>query len=112
LEFDPPIFVTPNPRRRERIPFGNLIESGLLEPGQLLYFGKESDVSAKVLSDGTLAFDDQRGSIHQIAKMIRNVPSNGWKLWYYWDEKTKQRQQIDNLREILREESSKTIKSA
>jgi DNA modification methylase len=112
LEFDPPIFVTPNPRRRERIPFGNLIESGLLEPGQLLYFGKESDVSAKVLSDGTLAFDDQRGSIHQIAKKIRNGPSNGWKLWYYWDEKTKQRQQIDNLREILREESSKTIKSA
>jgi modification methylase len=112
LEFDPPIFITPNPRRRKRIPFGNLIESGLLKPGQQLYFGAESDLSAKVLADGKLAFDGQRGSIHQIAKTIRNGPSNGWKLWFYWDEKTNQRQPIDNLREIMRQEASQQIKPA
>jgi len=103
LEFDPPIFITPNPRQRERIPFGNLVESGLLEPGQLLYFGAEGEVTARVLSDGMLSFNGQRGSIHQIARRIREGPSNGWKCWYYWDEKTRQRQSIDRLREIIRE---------
>lgn len=106
LEFDPPIFVTPNPRRRKRIPFGNVVESGLLEPGQLLYFGLEGELTAKVLADGKIAFNGQRGSIHQIAKMIRDGPSNGWKVWYYWDEKTQKREQIDHLRDVLRKDAS------
>ena len=109
LEFDPPIFVTPNPRRRKRIPFGTLIEHGFLEPGQVLYFGLESDISAKVLADGRLAFNGQRGSIHQIAKILRDGPSNGWKLWFYWDKNMKKRQPIDHLRERIREEASKEI---
>jgi DNA modification methylase len=112
LEFDPPIFVTPNPRRRKRVPFGTLIQNGLLEPGQDLYFGAKGDISAKVLADGKLSYDGQRGSIHQIAKKIRNGPSNGWNLWFYWDSKSKKRQPIDNLREIIRQEASEKIKPA
>jgi len=107
LEFDSSIFTTPNPRRRRQIPFGNLVERGLLKPGQQLYFGKTSDLTAKVLVDGKLSFNGQRGSIHQIAKKIRNGPSNGWKLWFYWDEKAQKRESIDNLREIMRAELSK-----
>ena len=103
LEFDPPVFVSPNPRRLKRIPFGNLVESGLLEPGQLLYFGAEGELTAKVLADGKLSFNGKRGSIHQIAKMIKDGPSNGWKLWYYDDPKTHRREPIDRLREIMRE---------
>lgn len=106
IEFDLPIFVTPNPRRQERIPFGNLIENGLLEPGQLLFFGAQGDISARVLANGKLSFNGQQGSIHQIAKIIKNGPSNGWNLWFYWDEKTQLREPIDNLRVILREKSS------
>ncbi|MGI6740873.1 MAG: site-specific DNA-methyltransferase [Brevefilum sp.] len=101
-KFDSSIFVTPNPRRRERIPFGNLIESGLLEPGQELFFGEHGSHTAKVLADGQLIYNGKRGSIHQIAKLIRVGPSNGWKCWYYWDEETQQRQPIDHLRERLR----------
>jgi modification methylase len=112
LEFDPPIFVTPNPRRRKRVPFGTLIQNGLLEPGQDLYFGAKGDISARVLADGKLSYDGQRGSIHQIAKKIRNGPSNGWNLWFYWDSKSKKRQPIDNLREIIRQEASEKIKPA
>jgi DNA modification methylase len=112
LEFDPPIFVTPNPRQRKRIPFGNLIENGLLEPGQDLFFGEEGHLIAKVLADGKLSFYGQRGSIHQIAKEIRNGPSNGWKLWFYWDEKTQQREPIDKLREMIRQESENHTKPA
>jgi DNA modification methylase len=107
LEFDSSIFTTPNPRRRRQIPFGNLVERGLLKPGQQLYFGKTSDLTAKVLVDGKLSFNGQRGSIHQIAKKIRNGPSNGWKLWFYWDEKAQKRESIDTLREIMRAELSK-----
>jgi modification methylase len=106
LEFYPPIYITPNPRRQERIPFGNLIESGLLEPGQLLYFGTNGDLTAQVLADGKLSFNGQRGSIHQIAKIIRDGSSNGWKLWYYWNEETQQREPIDLLRDRLRAQST------
>jgi len=109
LEFDPPIYVTPNPRRRERVPFGTLVENGLLEPGQQLWFGSEGDLTATVHADGTLSFNGQRGSIHQIAKEIRGGPANGWKLWYYWDDLASQREVIDTLREAVRQESSKEI---
>lgn len=112
LEFDPPIFVTPNPRQRKRIPFGNLIENGLLEPGQELFFGEDGRHIAKVLADGKLSYNGQRGSIHQIAKAIRNGPSNGWKLWFYWDAKTQQREPIDKLREIIRQASDNHTKPA
>ena len=97
LEFDPPIYITPNPRRRQRVPFGNLVESGLLDPGQTLYFGAEGELTAKVMADGTLSFNGSRGSIHQIAKKIKDGPSNGWKCWYYWDEKSQKRKSIDTL---------------
>jgi len=106
LEFDPPIYVTPNPRRKKRVPFGNLVENGMLEPGQLLYFGSEGTLTAKVLADGKLSFNGQRGSIHQLAKKIHDGPSNGWKVWYYWDEKEGQRRPIDHLRELVRQELS------
>jgi len=112
LEFDPPIFVTPNPRHEKRIPFSNLVENGLLDPGQLLYFGADGGLTARVLADGKLAFNGQRGSIHQIAKSIHKGPSNGWKLWYYWDEKTQRRRQIDHLREIVRKAINPTNKPA
>jgi modification methylase len=105
LEFDPPIFITPNPRNRRRIPFGMLVENGLLEPGQLLYFDQAKEKSAKVLADGKLAYNGTRGSIHQIAKKIKNGPSNGWHLWYYWDEQAQKFEEIDKLRELVRTES-------
>jgi len=107
LEFDPPIYVTPDPRRRKRIPFGALVENGLLEPGQQLFFGSSGDLTAKVLADGNLSFNGQRGSIHQIAKKIRNGSSNGWNLWYYLDKDSHQREPIDNLRKIIRQKTSK-----
>ncbi len=112
LEFDPPIFVTPNPRRRKRIPFGTLIENGLLEPGQMLFFGAQGDISAKVLADGKLSFNGERGSIHQIAKNIRSGPSNGWKMWFYWDDETQQREPIDKLRQKFYQDAYTSIKPA
>jgi modification methylase len=104
--FEPQIFETPNPRRERRIPFGNLVENGLLKPGDTLYFGPQGKITVRILADGNLSYDGQRGSIHQIAKLIRKAPGNGWQLWYYENLDTGQREPIDNLRKRLREEAN------
>ena len=103
LELDPSFFTTPDPRHRTRIPFGSLVENDLLKPGQTLTFGAKGEQTAQVLADGQLICQGQRGSIHKIAKQIRNAPTNGWQAWYYWDEKTQQHLPIDHLREVLRQ---------
>ena len=94
---------THNPRREPRLPFGMLLENGLLSPGQQLYFGRESTISAVVQADGQLEYDQQRGSIHQIARLLQPGPCNGWTLWYYHDSHSEQRQPIDHLRKQLQE---------
>jgi len=105
LPFNLQIFQTPNPRREPRLPFGTLIENGLLEIGQLLYFGLKGEITAKIAADGKLIYEGQRGSIHQIAKLIRGGSSNGWQLWYYWNADTQKREPIDNLRKIARDQA-------
>jgi DNA modification methylase len=102
VEFDPPLFDSYDPRRQERIPFGSLLENGLIEPGQVLYFGAEGSATARVLADGSLEYDGQRGSIHQIARMIRRAPCNGWEAWFYWDAATDERVAIEQLRKQVR----------
>jgi len=77
--------------------------SGILHPGDTLYFGKKSQLTARVLADGALEYNGQRGSIHKIAHQIQDAPSNGWVLWHYQDEETGERRPIDHLRQILRE---------
>ncbi|HOE69450.1 MAG TPA: DNA methyltransferase [Brevefilum sp.] len=100
--FNSQLFETPNPRRERRIPFGSLVEYGLLEPGQTLYFTGQNETTARVLADGHLNCDGKRGSIHQTARWIRNGPANGWQLWYYLNPETGQREPIDILRNRLR----------
>ncbi|MCL4562350.1 MAG: site-specific DNA-methyltransferase [Chloroflexi bacterium] len=103
VEFDPPVFFTPDPRRQPRLPFGLLLENGLLEPGQPLFFGPTGGTTARILADGTLEYGGQRGSIHQIARLVRNAPCNGWEAWFYWDEQAGERRSIDSLRQRLRQ---------
>jgi len=103
VEFNPPLFVTPDPRKETRIPFGSLLENGLLHTGQTLYLGQDGDQTARVLSDGSLQYQGDIGSIHQIARKIRQAPANGWDAWYYLDAETNQRKPIDELRKRMRE---------
>jgi modification methylase len=91
-----------NPRSLPRIPFGALLENGLLRPGATLYFGPQGKTSARVLADGSLQAGTRRGSIHQIARALRRAPCNGWEVWYYRDPRTRRRQPINRLREKLR----------
>jgi modification methylase len=93
-------------KRPPRIPFGTLIERGLLQPGQVLYFSKRDDATATILPDGQLHYNGSIGSIHAIGRVIQNAPScNGWEHWYFDDALTGLRLSINTLREkVLRHE--------
>jgi len=98
---EPDVLQTINPRREPRLPFGALLENGLLIPGQSLFFGPDPTVTAVIQADGQLEWDNQRGSIHQIARLIHPGPGNGWTLWHYHDPNTGQSHPIDTLRKQL-----------
>lgn len=87
------------PPKPKRIPFGNLIESGLLGVGQTLYFVHDN-IKAKVLANGHIKCKGEIGSIHAVAKSLTGAPSNGWDLWLYKDKDGK-RKTIDTLRQII-----------
>jgi modification methylase len=77
--------VDPTPTRRDavRVPFGSLVERGLLAPGTLL-MDKRRKVAATVGADGTLVCGPHRGSIHQVGAAVQNAPScNGWTFWHF-----------------------------
>jgi modification methylase len=72
-------------RKQARVPFGALLENGLLNPGQSLYFAGNGK-RAKILSNGHLRCGAVTGSIHAVAKALMNgVPVNGWEMWFYKD---------------------------
>ena len=101
---DDSLYIAPNPRKHPRIPFGRLLEAGLVTPGQILYFGAQGEITAQVMADGALRCNGERGSIHALGRRIRQGPCNGWELWYYQDPQTGQQWPIDRLRQIYRDQ--------
>jgi site-specific DNA-methyltransferase (adenine-specific) len=93
--------VLNNPRQQKRIPFGVLLEAGLLQPGQTLYFAKDG-ITAIILANGHIQCDGGTGSIHGIAKSLLNAPCNGWDMWLY-EDKHGEKRLIDELRVKVRE---------
>ena len=91
-------------RTMPRLPFGALLEAGLLRPGQVLYFNQRLEAQATIMADGSLRTPDgMRGSIHQIAAHVAQMPTcNGWDRWYYENEHG-QLAVIDVLRTRLRQ---------
>jgi DNA methylase/Restriction Enzyme Adenine Methylase Associated len=88
-------------RRQDRVPFGALLENGLLRPGQMLYFAKNG-TRAKILSNGHIRCGEFTGSIHGVARaLLNNAPANGWDVWYYKDASGR-KIVIDELREKIR----------
>jgi modification methylase len=97
------LFALTDKRSAPRIPFGTLIERGLLQPGQKLYFGRKGEVTATVLASGHLKHNGSTGSIHELGRALQNAPAcNGWEHWFYVDDATGERRAIDALREIVR----------
>jgi modification methylase len=72
---------TPSKRSEPRIPFGSLIEKGLLKPGQQLTDMRRRH-TARIRADGTLVSSEFRGSIHQVGAQVQKAPAcNGWQFW-------------------------------
>lgn len=103
---DQHLYTTPNRRKQPRLPFGMLLEYQLIQPGQRLYLLNNRAITAQVLADGSLEWNGQRGSIHQVARLalgLPNTPCNGWEQWVYFDPQSADYQPINHLREHLRQ---------
>jgi len=94
------IEVTKSKRAEPRIPFGWVVERGLLPPGTVLQ-GTQKRHRAKVRADGTLVCADATGSIHQMGAHVQGLDAcNGWTFWQY--EHQGKLIPIDYLRQRLR----------
>ena len=98
---DGEILHTPSKREQPRIPFGTLIERGLLKPGTQLV-SSNGRYKAKVSADGSLVASGHRGSIHKVGAALQGAPScNGWTFWHYHQGSSKP-VPIDDLRQQVR----------
>ena len=96
------IEVTNSKRSEPRIPFGWVVERGLLPPGTVLH-GTRKHQKAKVRADGTLVCADSKGSIHQMGAHVQGLDAcNGWTFWQF--EQGGTLVPIDVLRQQLRAE--------
>lgn len=76
------LLETPSKREQPRIPFGWLVERGLLRPGEKLYAPNRRH-AAKVRADGTIVTGEDRGSIHKMGAAVQGAPAcNGWTFWH------------------------------
>ena len=91
-------------REAPRIPFGNLIERGLIRPGEVL-FDQTRRHQARVRADGSLISAEHRGSIHSVGALVQGAAAcNGWAFWYV--QRNGQPLPIDTLRQLVRAELS------
>ena len=111
---DGDVATIPAKRKERRIPFGQLIENGLLSPGQILTSPCEK-YNARIRADGSLVVKNVpkntstarkidistshlkhshtenkfiEGSIHQVGAELQGAPScNGWTYWHVHADK-------------------------
>ncbi len=80
---DDGLATTPSKREAPRVPFGSLIERGLLAPGTVLT-DRTRKVTATVVADGSIRAGTLQGSIHKVGAEVTNAPScNGWTFWHF-----------------------------
>ena len=76
----------PTKRTEPRVPFGTIIELGILEPGTRLV-DERRRYRAEVRADGTLALSGEagvRGSIHRLGAEVQGKSAcNGWTFWHF-----------------------------
>jgi modification methylase len=90
---EPDLIDTPTKRGQPRIPFGHLVERGLLSPGTRLV-DQRNRHAASVRADGTLVGvnslgQQTSGSIHQVGAAMQGLPAcNGWTFWHFQEGKS------------------------
>jgi modification methylase len=87
-------------RSEPRIPFGSLVESGLITPGAILTDARARH-EAEVRADGTLRAGPHMGSIHRVGALVQGLDAcNGWTFWH--TPRNGALAPIDDLRAIAR----------
>ena len=99
LELDESAMKTMASKRTQpRVPFGALVETGMLAPGAMLTDAKRR-WQANVRADGSIEMAGQQGSIHKIGAAVQGAPAcNGWTFWHHEEEGALQ--PIDALRQL------------
>lgn len=96
------IEALPSKRSEPRVPFGTIVELGMLEPGARLV-DERRRYRAEVRSDGTLALAGRQGSIHRLGAEVQGKAAcNGWTFWHF--EAEGKLRPIDVLRQQARKE--------
>ena len=71
-----------NNKSKPRIPFGSLVELGIIKPGTNIFDNKKK-ISARIMADGSIKHEQTEGSIHKVAATILGAEScNGWTYWH------------------------------
>jgi DNA modification methylase len=84
-------------KRRPRVPFGNLVARGYVQPGDCLY-SADKKYKAEVQADASLLCNGNAGSIHFIGAMVAGrEKQNGWDFWYV--KRGRKMVSIDELRQ-------------
>ncbi len=94
------LVVTTGKRAEPRVPFGAIIETGLLNVGDVLQDSKKR-WQAKIRIDGSLDWNGETASIHRMGAKVQDLDAcNGWTFWHI--DKGDGFQSIDELRKIYR----------
>lgn len=94
------LLTAPEKRTLPRVPFGSLLEVGLLQPGDTLY-SKCGQHEAVICPDGSILCREVRGSIHRVGAYLQNrLTCNGWDYWCYRDGE--ELRPINHLRNLYR----------
>jgi len=95
--------VEQSKRALPRVPFGALVETGWLKPGDRLFSPKRLHM-ARIRVDGSLSTGETTGSIHRVGAHVQQAPAcNGWTYWHYETDK-RDLAPIDLLRRRYRSE--------
>ena len=106
---DTSLQVTQSAKQQKRVPFGALVENGMLKPGGQLFGPSrkvQERIKARIRADGSLklgtAKDAPTGSIHKIGATAQGLEAcNGWTYWHY--KEGDKLLPIDTLRAKLRD---------
>jgi site-specific DNA-methyltransferase (adenine-specific)/modification methylase len=90
------VTMTKSRKDLPKIPFGELVEQGIIPPGAVLTDKKEK-FKATVSIDGSLKIKDISGSIHQVGAKLQGLHScNGWDFWHLKEKSSSKL--IDDIR--------------
>ena len=97
---DEVLSISRNRKELTKIPFGELVEQGVIPPGAVLTDSRDQ-FKATVKIDGSIKTKKFSGSIHQVGAKIQGLPScNGWDFWHVQNNTS--RTLLDEIRKIYR----------